>query len=113
MIFAASWVDLRTKFPPSGRETRYLQWQGVQGLIFGKNVWRAALGDVPVPRLLKRGKLNQWAKSGTAYIRPPARWRYPDLYEVNGTAFSAAGSGGYRSDDGQMLEFTNQRLLKS
>ena len=43
-----------------------------------------------------------------AYIRPPVRWRYPDLYEINGTNYTKVGVEGYRSSDGASLDLINQ-----
>ena len=108
MIFGASWVDLRTRFPPDSKWARYLQWQGVNGRGWGRNTWSAASGGVPFSRLVKRERLNGWAQRGMAYIRPPVRWRYPDLYEINGTNYTKVGVEGYRSSNGASLDLTNQ-----
>lgn len=103
LIFSASWVDLRTRFPPGSSDTRYLQWQGVRGLIWGKNTWSAASDGTPFPKRSVKQRLNGWAPTGTAYIQAPARSRYPSLYSVNGTNYTRMGAGVYTSDDGLAL----------
>ena len=106
LIYAASWVDLRTRFPPGSSETRYLQWQGVRGLVWGKNTWSAASDGIPFPKRSIGLRLNDWAPRGTAYIQPPSRWRYPTLYSINGTNYTDSGNGIYRSRDGRKLNFS-------
>ena len=105
LIYAASWVDLRTRFPPGSSETRYLQWQGVRGLVWGKNTWSAASDGIPFPKRNIGLRLNDWAPRGTAYIQPPSRWRYPSLYSINGTNYTASENGVYISRDGRTLNF--------
>ena len=107
LLFAASWVDLRTRFPPGSSETRYLQWQGVRGLIWGKNVWSAASDGIPFPKRAIGQRLNDRSPRGTAYIQPPGRWRYPTLYSVNGTNYTARDNGLYASRDGNLLNLTS------
>ena len=106
LIFSASWVDLRTRFPPGSSDTRYLQWQGVQGLIWGKNTWSAASGGTPFPKRSAKQRVNGWTPVGTAYIQPPARSRYPSLYSVNGTNYTRTAEGFYTNDDGLTLNLT-------
>ena len=90
-ILGASWVDLRTRFPPeSDARVRYLQWQGVQGLVWGKDVWSAASDGVIFPRgeygrLAKRlilpnnvTILTNALTKGTAYLTRPKRWTYAE-----------------------------------
>ena len=90
-IMAASWVDLRTRFPVSAKEFRYLALQSVERLILGKDIWSAASDGVPWMRrkMMRRGivngRLNEFAEQGTAYIGAPVRWMYPARYGVNGT----------------------------
>ncbi|CAF9938200.1 hypothetical protein IMSHALPRED_000716 [Imshaugia aleurites] len=36
VVFAATWIDLRTRFPPDSADARYLQWQGVKGAVWGE-----------------------------------------------------------------------------
>ena len=110
IIFAASWLDLRTRFPPDSATARYLQYQGVGGLILGKDRWSAASDGIPFPKRSRAQKLNSWAPHGTALITTPSRWRYPDLYIVNGTNFTESGNGSFRSLDGSILDLT--RLAK-
>ena len=105
LVYAASWVDLRTRFPPGSAETRYLQWQGVRGLVWGKNTWSAASDGIPFPKRNIGLRLNDWAPRGTAYIQPPPRWRYPSLYSINGTTYTDSGNGLYMSRDGRTLSF--------
>lgn len=100
-ILAASWVDLRTRFPPdSDARVRYLQWQGVKGLVWGKNVWSAASDGVIFPRgekesLSKRVILPQnmtiltnALSVGTAYLTAPRRWQYAEIIAINETTKS-------------------------
>lgn len=113
LLFAASWVDLRTRFPPGTSETRYLQWQGVKGLIWGKDVWSAASDGIPFPKRATGQRLNSWSSHGTAYIQAPGRWRYPTLYSVNGTNYTALDNGLYASPDGKSLNLTSLSPLES
>ncbi|KAI4236571.1 MAG: hypothetical protein L6R40_006127 [Gallowayella cf. fulva] len=121
IVFSASWVDLRTRFPASSQGNRYLAWQGVERMVWGTNVWSVASEGVPFPRLRRwlrgeRGleeretgvKLLEESKGipkGEVVVRTPKRWRYPSIYEVNGTVFKEDGdrSGVFRSGDGRVL----------
>lgn len=108
MVFAAAWIDLRTRFPASSAETRWLQWQNVRGLVWGANKLDLHHGPVPFPkRNQETQRLNSWASTGTAYLSAPARWRRPDLYRINGTNFTDSGDGLYRAEDGRTLSSTN------
>lgn len=106
IIFAASWVDLRTRFPPDFASSRYLQYQGIGGLILGKDRWSAASDGIPFPKRSRAQRLNSWAPHGTALITTPSRWRYPDLYIVNGTNFTDSGDGNFKSSNGTLLDLT-------
>lgn len=105
-ITAASWIDLRTRFPASSAETRYLQFQGVNKLIWGKNTWSAGSDGIPFPKMVRRGmkRLNDWAQQGTAYIQQPTTSVYPDRYLVNGTNYTNTGDGSYKSTEGVVLD---------
>ena len=105
-ITAASWIDLRTRFPASSEETRYLQFQGVNKLIWGKNTWSAASDGMPFPKMVRRGmkRLNGWAQQGTAYIQQPVTSVFPDRYLVNGTNYTNTGDGSYKSAEGVVLD---------
>ncbi|CAF9941648.1 hypothetical protein IMSHALPRED_002830 [Imshaugia aleurites] len=107
IVFAASWIDLRTRFPPNSADSLYLQWQGVQGAVWGKNTWSAASNGVPFPKRDGTERLNGWAQHGTAYISTPSRWRYPSVYGVNGTNYTDPGNGSYVSGDGRILNLTS------
>ncbi|KAL8685881.1 MAG: hypothetical protein Q9218_007490 [Villophora microphyllina] len=108
IVFAASWVDLRLKLPPSGAATRYLQWQGVQGLVWGKDTWSAASDGIPFPKVKPRADvLNGRALHGVANISTPRRWVYPSRYTVNKTEFVNMGTGIYISGDGRVLNLKN------
>lgn len=50
VVFAIAWIDLRLRFPPSSAEPRYLQWQGVKGLVWGRNTWKRGVGWYPVSK---------------------------------------------------------------
>ncbi|KAL8710028.1 MAG: hypothetical protein Q9220_005299 [cf. Caloplaca sp. 1 TL-2023] len=115
ILFAASWIDLRTRFPPSSADIRWLQWQGVKGLIWGSGRWNAASEGVPFPRNRKRDgagrHLNGWSGRGTAFLQAPVRWRRPDLYVVNGTNYTGVADGVYRAADGRVLNLTEPRVV--
>lgn len=109
VVFAATWIDLRTRLPPSSADARYLQWQGVKGAVWGKNSWNIASGGIPFgsrKRSVER-KLNGYALQGTAYITPPARVQYPTMYAVFGTNYTGLGNGSYSSEDGRLLNLKN------
>ena len=105
-ITAATWIDLRTRFPASSEETRYLQFQGVKKLIWGKDMWSAASDGIPFPMMVRRGmrRFNDWAQQGTAYIQQPNTLVYPDRYLVNGTNYKHIGDGSYKSAEGVVLD---------
>ncbi|KAL8692332.1 MAG: hypothetical protein Q9218_002625 [Villophora microphyllina] len=106
-VFAASWIDLRTRFgPPSGANARYLQWQGVKSLVWGQNTWTAASDGIPFPKRDHVPKLNGFAPQGKATIQTPTRWRYPSSYTINGTIYADPGNGIYKSSDGKILNTT-------
>lgn len=48
--------------------------------------------------------VNGWMGKGEVEAETPARWRYPSVYEVNGTSFEEAGDGVFRSEDGRVLD---------
>ncbi|KAL8676989.1 MAG: hypothetical protein Q9186_006549, partial [Xanthomendoza sp. 1 TL-2023] len=118
IVFGASWVDLRTRFPASSDGNRYLAWQGVERMVWGMNSWSVASGGVPFPRL-KRWGFGKWERRalgsrdvpggipmGEVVVKMPRRWRYASVYEVNGTVFKEEGdrSGGFKSQDGRVLD---------
>lgn len=109
LVFAASWVDLRTKVPPTSPDIKYLEVQGVRRLAWGFSRWDQWLaggpGHPPWKRKRDGGRrLNSFARPGTAYIQAPTRWRYADTYTINRTEYRAAGNGTFRSDDGRLLQ---------
>lgn len=106
IVFAASWMDLRRRFPPNSADSKYLQWQGVRGLVWGSGRWTAESQGIPFPKRGRTEALNSWASHGTAYVQPPIRWRRPDLYSVNGTNYTSAGDGIYKAEDGRLLNLT-------
>ncbi|KAL8656156.1 MAG: hypothetical protein Q9210_000441 [Variospora velana] len=106
IVFAASWIDLRRRFPPNSADTRYLQWQGVRGLIWGSGRWTAESQGVPFPKRDRTQTLSPQTPHGTAYLQAPARWRHPDLYRINGTNYTDSGDGVYRAEDRRSLNFT-------
>ncbi|KAL8735767.1 MAG: hypothetical protein Q9166_000630 [cf. Caloplaca sp. 2 TL-2023] len=121
IVFSASWVDLRTRFPPDSVGTRYLAWQGVKRLVWGTNTISLESDGVPFPRARRKRRvgsrergqrLNGWAdemEKGTAVIQTPKRWRYPSVYNVNGTDFRENGDGVFRSSDGRVLGLRTMR----
>lgn len=106
IVFSASWVDLRTRLPPSTAAVRYLQFQNVRGLVWGKNTWSASSDGIPFPKRDRTQRPNAWAPRGTAYISSPWRWRHPNLYRTNQTDYTDAGQGVYKSVDGRVLNLT-------
>lgn len=110
VVFAAAWIDLRTRFPPNSATARYLQWQGVKGAIGGSGTWSAASDGIPFPRKKRSSwgrKMNDVAEQGTAYIREPTRSVYPDVYRANVIDYLRAGNETYVSDSGEVLEFSS------
>ena len=110
VVFAAAWIDLRTRFPPNSAATRYLQWQGVKGLVWGSGTWSAASDGIPFPRKKRnrRGrKVNGLVEQGTVYIREPMHSVYPDVYRVNGIEYLKRVNETYVSDSGKMLNFSS------
>ncbi|KAL8705190.1 MAG: hypothetical protein Q9201_001690 [Fulgogasparrea decipioides] len=110
IVYAAAWIDLRLRFPPNSAETRYLQWQGVRGAVWGKDTWSAASGGYPFPRKKREvQKLNRYAQRGVATISTPTRWVYPDVYRVNGTDYRIYENRTYVSKDGKVLDLRGLR----
>ena len=111
VVFAATWIDLRLRFPPSSADTRYLQWQGVKGAVWGSGRWSAASDGIPFPknkRSTLTQRLNGYAQQATAYIAAPKRWKYPDVYTVNGTDYTIGDNETYRSNGGRVLTFRSR-----
>ncbi|KAL8715121.1 MAG: hypothetical protein Q9220_001078 [cf. Caloplaca sp. 1 TL-2023] len=104
MVFTASWVDLRTRFPPDSADARYLQFQGVKSLVWGTNTWSAASDGIPFPKRSRKPRLNGWAQRGKATIASPAKRRYPSSYSINGTVYSHFNEQIYRSRAGKILD---------
>ena len=117
-IFSASWVDLRTKVPPETDELKkYLQSQGVKGLVAGDAKWSPVINGEPHYRrsqgLRKRAdwqhqRIVEGAlPSGTVYLSSTGRWQYADLIIVNGTNYTdeRKGNGIYTSANGTVLSF--------
>ncbi|KAI4127358.1 MAG: hypothetical protein LQ338_003234 [Usnochroma carphineum] len=107
IVFAASWIDLRRHFPPNSADARYLQWQGVRGLVWGSGRWTAESQGIPFPKRDRTEALDSWAPHGTAYLQAPKRWRRPDLYSINGTNYTGSGDGIYKAGDGRSLNLTD------
>ncbi|KAL8936943.1 MAG: hypothetical protein Q9216_004674 [Gyalolechia sp. 2 TL-2023] len=106
VVYAASWVDLRLRFPPDSAGTRYLQWQGVKRAVWGTDTWSAASDGLPFPKRKRSGwidRLNKHAQQGMAYISSPPRWIYPDAYTINGTEYAHQGNETYVSRLGEVL----------
>ena len=107
IVFSASWVDLRTRFPVGSEGMRYLAWQGVKRMVWGVNTLTVVSGGVPLPRKRRdvgeeevrvekrdrKGILDGWLPVGQVEVGTPRRWKYPSVYEVNGTKFEDAGDG--------------------
>ena len=113
IVFSASWVDLRTRFPVSSQGMRYLAWQGVKRMVWGENTLTVGSGGIPFPKRDVEGMmrkrdgtkvLNGWVTKGEVEVATPRRWRYASVYEVNGTRFQEGGDGVFRSGDGRVLE---------
>lgn len=114
LVFSASWINLRLRFPPNSINIRYLQFQGVKKMVWGSylnpmvlgaDTWSAASDGIPFPKRMKRERLNGYAQHGTAYIEPPPRWVYPNMYTVNGTNYTDTGVRIYKDEDGVVLDF--------
>ncbi|KAL8926583.1 MAG: hypothetical protein Q9208_002910 [Pyrenodesmia sp. 3 TL-2023] len=111
VAFAASWVDLRVRFPPDGHGSRYLAWQGLRGAVWGRGTWSAASDGVPFPKMRRRRRRErlvldgQAMMNGTAYVAAPVRWAVPDAYTVNGNEYRLVGNDTYMDERGGVLEF--------
>lgn len=119
IVFSASWVDLRTRFPIGSEGMRYLALQRVKRMVWGANTITVGSGGVPFPKkrrggigegevgMEKRGRrkvVDGWLPVGEVEVGTPRRWKYPSLYEVNGTRFEEREDGKFRSEDGRVLE---------
>ena len=122
-MHAASWVDLRTRFPASARDTAYLHLQGVKGWVWGNEVWNAGSDGIPFPKKKRRKKrdvegtmtggkgvnLNGFAEQGTFNVTAPTRWVYGNVCTVNGTEYRRDGQGGWVGKDGEVLDLRSLR----
>ena len=68
MFFSANWVDLRTRFSFNSAAIRYLQFQGMKGLVGGQSIWSVNPAGISFPNRDRTQRLNSWAPSGTARI---------------------------------------------
>ena len=110
IIFAAAWYDLRTRFPPNSADARYLQWQGVNGAVWGKSSLNAASGGIPFgsrKRSYGDQRLNGFAQQGTLTISTPMRGLYPTMWRFNGTNYTDTGNAVYTSEDGRVLNLSS------
>ena len=108
--YGGSYVRLPVALPPDETEANWLTAEGLLGLVWGGGKWFAKEvemagvgGSVGVKR---RGVVS--ARKGTAYVRGPTRWKWPDEVMVNGTRYVADGAAGalYHSADGKVLNMT-------
>ena len=112
--YGASYIRFPSKLPPVKGESRWLEVEGMLGLVWGGGKWFAQGAETAIGQgvgLRKRrggGRRIVSGAEGTAYLRGPQSWRWPDLIVVNGTRYSRLGTEGlrYRSADGALLETT-------
>lgn len=112
--YGASYIRLPLKLPPDKSESRWLELEGMLGLVWGGGKWFAQGAETVVGQgvgLRKRrkgGRRIVTGAEGTAYLRGPQLWRWPDHIVVNGTRYSSLDTGGlrYRSADGAVLDMT-------
>ncbi|KAL8712504.1 MAG: hypothetical protein Q9220_003352 [cf. Caloplaca sp. 1 TL-2023] len=140
VVFAASWVDLRVRFPPGSEGGRYLALQGVRGAVWGRGTWSAASDGVPFPKMKKRrgGRTTQEfvdgrGERGTVYLTPPPPTRrqklvtmkadvvynrlVPQKYNINGwksvrTALSSLSHISYRFSEQSEQTCSNQHRAR-
>ncbi|KAI4086085.1 MAG: hypothetical protein LQ344_007863 [Seirophora lacunosa] len=110
LVFAANWLNLRVPVPPRPADLNYLRLQGVMGLVSEPDRWSTVPGVFPRRLERRRGvdRLNSFARQGTAYIRPPKRWRFADAYNISGILYSDSGDGLFKSEDGKILNLTEK-----
>lgn len=106
VVYAAAWIDLRTRFPPNSAGSRYLQWQGVKGAVWGRDTWSVASDGIPFPKRKRESVLDGYlgAERGVVNVSAPTRWVYPNVYVVNGTEYVSGGVGEYASKNGTVLD---------
>lgn len=80
-----------------------LVWGG--GKWFAKGVEMAGVGGSVWMKT--RGVVS--SNKGTAYVRGPTRWKWPDEVMVNGTRYVADSAAGtlYHSTDGKVWNMTD------
>lgn len=110
----ASYVRLPTALPPDETEANWLTAEGMLGLVWGGGKWFAkgaegiagvgGAASVGVKR--RRGMVSK--EKGTAYMRGPRRWRWPDVVVADGTEYLADGAVEllYGSAEGKVLNMT-------
>ena len=110
--YGASYIRLPPRLPPVKSESLWLEAEGMLGLVWGGGKWFANGAETVIGRRVGLKKRRQGGRrivagaEGTAYVRGPQSWKWPDLIVVNGTRYSSLDAEGlrYRSADGAILE---------
>ena len=110
--YGASYIRLPLQTPPFKRESQWLEVEGMLGFVWGGGKWFAqgvetiVMQGVGLRKRREGGRRVVARAEGTAYLRGPQMWRWPDLIMVNGTRYSSLDTDSlrYRSADGAILE---------
>ena len=112
----ASYIDLPTALPPDEKVSRWLDAQGILGLVWGGGKW---FSGPAASRLLgydgstspkdRRRRDFRSSLGGTLYAGRPHHWVFPTYIDVNGKRyFSENGSDArvYKDLSGMLLNLT-------
>ncbi|KAL8639537.1 MAG: hypothetical protein Q9228_003440 [Teloschistes exilis] len=118
----ASFISLPRRLPPDASANKWMALEGILGLVWGDGKWfsntaaerrfsmdPSAGGSWVSPRKRVKREVRS-AEGGRIYARPPSRWVYPSLIEVNGTSYKnegALGTAAYVDATGIVLNLSD------
>ncbi|KAG7005808.1 hypothetical protein G7Y79_00017g041900 [Physcia stellaris] len=106
----ASYILLPKTLPPTGSSSLWLGAEGLLALAWGGGKWVSERGrNAGLTGLggLRRRSMNP--NEATAYLAPPAWWRYPDVITINGTDYLSSNTSAldYHDIDGHVVDLAS------
>ncbi|KAL8897430.1 MAG: hypothetical protein Q9192_002574 [Flavoplaca navasiana] len=112
----ASYIDLPTALPPEEKVSRWLDAQGILGLVWGGGKWFSSpaasrlLGyDGSISPKDRRRRDFRSSLGGTVYAGRPHHWVFPTYIDVNGKRYFAENGSDarvYKDLSGMLLNLT-------